>query len=45
MIVIAEGVESLEQANFLKSVRCNKAQGYLYSRPVREVDVQEFLQA
>ena len=45
LIVIAEGVENLEQANFLKSVRCNKAQGYLYSRPVREVDIQEFLQA
>ena len=45
LIVIAEGVESLEQANFLKSVSCNKAQGYLYSRPVREADLHAFLRA
>lgn len=32
--VIAEGVEYLDQALFLKDVDCNKAQGYLYSRPV-----------
>ena len=45
LIVIAEGVESAEQAKFLKSVSCNKAQGYLYSKPVREADLQEFLRA
>jgi len=45
LIVIAEGVESLEQAAFLKSVSCNKAQGYLYSRPLRETDARKFLQA
>lgn len=32
--VIAEGVEQEEQETFLKKVKCNKAQGYLYSRPV-----------
>ncbi len=32
--VIAEGVETLEQLNFLKSVNCNRAQGYLFSKPV-----------
>lgn len=32
--VIAEGVESSEQAIFLKAVNCNKAQGYLYSKPI-----------
>ncbi|MBO0349744.1 EAL domain-containing protein [Phormidium pseudopriestleyi FRX01] len=32
--VIAEGVETLEQLNFLKSVNCNTAQGYLFSKPV-----------
>lgn len=32
--VIAEGVEKVEQESFLKEVCCNKAQGYLYSKPV-----------
>ncbi|MGB8452581.1 MAG: EAL domain-containing protein [Anaerocolumna sp.] len=32
--VIAEGVEKEEQALFLKHVKCNKAQGYLYSKPL-----------
>lgn len=43
LVVIAEGVENTEQAEFLKSVRCNKAQGYLYSRPIREKDMKSFL--
>ena len=34
MSVIAEGVEKDEQAQFLKSVKCNKAQGFLYSEPL-----------
>ena len=32
--VIAEGVEYPDQAYFLKDALCNKAQGYLYSRPI-----------
>lgn len=34
LVVIAEGVESPDQAVFLKNVNCNQAQGYLYSKPV-----------
>jgi len=34
LVVIAEGVESSEQALFLKNVHCNQAQGYLYSKPI-----------
>ncbi|MGL5194215.1 MAG: bifunctional diguanylate cyclase/phosphodiesterase [Chroococcales cyanobacterium] len=32
--VMAEGVETLEQLEFLKSVNCDAAQGYLFSKPV-----------
>jgi len=31
---VAEGVESKEQADFLKEVGCNRLQGFYYSRPV-----------
>lgn len=34
MPVIAEGVESIEQADFLNSIGCNYIQGYLYSKPM-----------
>ena len=32
--VIAEGAETNEQVNFLKSVNCDFIQGYYYSKPV-----------
>jgi diguanylate cyclase (GGDEF)-like protein/PAS domain S-box-containing protein len=32
--VIAEGVETIEQATLLKELRCKYAQGFLFSRPV-----------
>jgi len=34
MKIIAEGVETLEQANFLRQSGCDDAQGYFYSKPV-----------
>ncbi|MDV6377278.1 EAL domain-containing protein [Sporosarcina sp. GW1-11] len=32
--VTAEGVETKEQAEFLKTLKCDEAQGFLYSRPL-----------
>ncbi|MDD3410323.1 MAG: EAL domain-containing protein [Eubacteriales bacterium] len=37
--VVAEGVETREQVDFLSSLRCDSAQGYYYYRPM---PVQEF---
>lgn len=35
MSIIAEGVETTEQADFLNSIGCEKVQGFLYSRPIQ----------
>lgn len=44
MPIIAEGVESVEQADFLRSIGCNYIQGYLYSRPLPEEDYEALLE-
>lgn len=41
--VIAEGVETLEQADYMKSIGCKYIQGYLYSKPVGEDEFREKL--
>jgi EAL domain-containing protein (putative c-di-GMP-specific phosphodiesterase class I) len=37
--VVAEGVETEAQADFLKGIWCNKAQGYLYAKPLDSTDL------
>ena len=39
--VIAEGVETMEQADYMKSISCKYVQGYLYSKPVAEDEFRE----
>ncbi len=34
LLVVAEGVETIEQFNYLKQRQCNEYQGFLFSRPV-----------
>ncbi len=41
--VIAEGVETVEQADFLRSIGCEYIQGYLYSRPLKEEDYEKLV--
>jgi len=43
--VIAEGVETIEQANLLKLFGCDTIQGYLYSRPLVPSAMEELLLA
>ncbi|WP_299197540.1 bifunctional diguanylate cyclase/phosphodiesterase [uncultured Amphritea sp.] len=42
--VIAEGVETLQQLNFLASYGCHQAQGYLYSKPVPYEEFKHLLE-
>ena len=32
--IISEGVETTQQADFLKSIHCNMAQGFLFDKPL-----------
>uniref|UniRef100_UPI00389029F0 EAL domain-containing protein n=1 Tax=Treponema sp. TaxID=166 RepID=UPI00389029F0 len=40
---IFEGVETQEQRDFLKKIKCDQVQGYFYSKPLREDEYMEFL--
>jgi diguanylate cyclase (GGDEF)-like protein len=42
--VVAEGVETEEQLAYLQSHKCDKIQGYLFSRPVPEEDFRKLLE-
>jgi diguanylate cyclase (GGDEF)-like protein/PAS domain S-box-containing protein len=41
--IIGEGVETLEQARHLRTLRCNCMQGYLVSRPIPGADMTQFM--
>ena len=41
--VIAEGVETKEQADFLRDTGCDLAQGYFFSRPIFEEEFEKLL--
>ena len=41
MVSLSEGVETKEQFEFLRSIGCNRVQGYLFSRPVPISDLRK----
>lgn len=43
--VVAEGIETLEQAELLAALHCEYLQGYYFSRPLPEADVAAWLDA
>ena len=43
-IIIAEGVETMEQADYMKSIGCKYIQGYLYFKPLSVEDFRKELQ-
>ena len=45
MSIIAEGVESAEQSQFLKEHGCKLAQGFFYSEPLTASEFEEFLRS
>jgi diguanylate cyclase (GGDEF)-like protein/PAS domain S-box-containing protein len=42
--VVAEGVETQQQLDFLRQLRCEEYQGYLFSRPVTPQEIERHLQ-
>ncbi|WP_076602920.1 EAL domain-containing protein [Aromatoleum tolulyticum] len=42
--VVAEGVETEAQLNFLGSIGCQRIQGYLFSKPIAAEQVEEFVE-
>jgi diguanylate cyclase (GGDEF)-like protein len=42
---VAEGVEDRHQVEFLKRMKCDKIQGYYYSKPLPELEFREYFNA
>ncbi|MBU3131182.1 EAL domain-containing protein [Clostridium gasigenes] len=42
--VIAEGVETKEQLEKLKELECDQVQGYYYSKPIKAVDFEKYIE-
>ncbi|MBA3737134.1 MAG: EAL domain-containing protein [Actinobacteria bacterium] len=43
LTVVAEGVEQAAQLEYLRSVGCERAQGYYFAKPLNTEDLEKFL--
>jgi len=43
--VVAEGIENIEQLNYIKSYDCEYGQGYLFSKPLPEKELYKLLKS
>jgi EAL domain-containing protein (putative c-di-GMP-specific phosphodiesterase class I) len=43
LTIVAEGVETEEQARLLKLLRCHQMQGYLFSKPIPKEQLEDLL--
>ena len=43
MTVVAEGIETQEQVDFLRTTQCDLIQGYFYSKPLSAKDFEEYM--
>lgn len=41
---LCEGVETLEQSDYLSEVGCEIQQGYYFSRPIPQADFEKFME-
>ena len=44
MELIAEGLETAEQANFLRSIHCEQAQGFYFSKPLPVLEFEKYVE-
>ena len=45
MNLVAEGVEDYEQLKFLYDEKCGEMQGYLFSKPVSQTIIEDYLKS
>jgi len=44
MMVVAEGIETKQQLEYLQDLKCDIAQGFLFSKPLPESEATIFLE-
>ena len=42
--IICEGIETMEQVDFLRKSKCDTAQGFFYAKPIPVADFEDMLE-